>query len=119
MQEISLKIKELIAEGYENFHDLNIVQKLALTELIYDHNDLDWLYSTHTKNILTHNIFKENICHSVYIHSYLQTAVVKYYQDDLVELYDEVKDTITAEKNTEKGLRRFIDPINGEVRWLK
>ncbi len=121
MDEIVLteKIRELILDSNcHSFMELNTAQhNYLLSYCIAISETDDWLYDSKIFDKIIRYVLSDLPDDAQMLAKEIKLALIDYYDVHIEELFESTFTDITAEINQDAGLKRRIDPINGEVTW--
>ncbi len=117
---IKEKIKELILDnGYKAYlstpksaRDLLLASSIQISEL-------DWIYNDDIVVKIAQYVLIEGDGAAIALAKEIKSALAAYYESHLEDLFEECISLIAQEKREAEGLRRIIDPVNGEVRYVR
>ncbi len=116
---LTQKIRELILDSNcQSFMELNTAQhNYLLSYCVAITETDDWLYDTKIFDHIIRYVLSDLPSDAQNLAKEIKLALIDYYDVHLEELFEATRADITAEINQDAGLKRRIDPINGEVTW--
>lgn len=125
-QQISKIIHEQINQGIERFHEMDELDKDSLCVLYTQKRGHDRSYAISmiddldgVTGDLLHYISNYSAAAAIELAESMRKGLWQQYEDDINELFDEIKTDRLHEQHRENGLSPHVDSINGEVRWYK
>ena len=113
-------------DGYRSYSDLSPSDKESVTAFcltkVVDTADMDYFFSDETNTIASHlikYITTSETCRALDLAESLKKAAIQYFDDILIELFQDRLDFLQVIENEENGMIAHIDDVNGEVLWTR
>lgn len=108
----------ILEDGYSDWDDLPESDIDALIALAWN-DEIDWMVCRDiTQKLIT---YMENGTpeYALHLAKSMRSALKAYHIEHVMAAFNDRYSWIDLERKEESGLRRYVDPINGEVTWRK
>lgn len=115
---IRAKIEEIILERRcPAFIQLTNQEHNHLLSMCIVLSEAEWLFEQRIIDTIAKYVISNDDTDAILLAKEIKAALADYYDVHLEETFDDTLAAIKQDEREHAGLRRHVDPINGEVTW--